>query len=831
LRIVYASPPNRNLCRSYKSPLSTSPRRSLLQVLNRISSMTPAEACDRLRQGVQQRVDLFAFSHGHDPSRHEVGKAYLKGKRLATNGLPASGRFFFSPQDISSRLELLRTRLPKQVDEIVCAADQICRHRFDLLGYKEVDYGGEIDWHLDRVHNRRAPNQPFFKINFLDFSMVGDAKVTWELNRHQHFIKLAQAYRLTNNPAYATELISQWRHWQVQNPYPWGINWASSLEVAFRLLSWLWTYFLLDGTPCMTSDCRCEWLRVMALHARHIDTYLSSYFSPNTHLLGEAVALFFVGTLCPQLRSASRWRGRGRKLILQESKRQIRADGFHFEQSTYYHVYALDFFLHAKILAAINGLPFPAGFDARVENMLGALASISWNGGPPCFGDDDGGRVFDPRRNRAEHMLDPLATGTALFHRGDFKYLAGGLREETIWLLGEDGVAEFDRLVATPPECKSTLLPQAGLYLMTSRENSLQATIDAGPQGALSAGHGHADALSMTVSARGRELLIDPGTLAYVGMGTERSKFRATAAHNTVVVDSQSQSEPAGPFAWKRLIGCVTETWITAKRFDFFIGSHDGYKSSKNRITHRRFVFFRKPHFWLVRDEISGAAGATHRIEVRWHLNPQLHPSTEIANSFFFAAGAEGITILAPVGGLWAQTLEPDSYSPVYGVAEPSSTVQFSTSSQLPAEFATLLMPVFEGSSGSSGHPAMTRVSDANGTTEYRFTVENTAHRALFADGKVRAFGSWRSDGKFFYESGTSGKTDLLIVCDFTELSFRDKQVVHSPKGVSWLEVAFSTDGVVVDCSDPLPAAGLECLNELFKLSPKPIQPLAQADS
>ncbi len=141
----------------------------------------------------------------------------------------------------------MQERLPEQVESITKSAEKICQHRFNLLGYRDLDYGREIDWHLDPVNGKRAPRDLWSKIKFLDFASVGDAKVTWELNRHQHFVTLAKAYRLTNDPRFASELIDQWRHWHKENPYPRGINWASSLEVAFRSLSWLWVYFLLKG--------------------------------------------------------------------------------------------------------------------------------------------------------------------------------------------------------------------------------------------------------------------------------------------------------------------------------------------------------------------------------------------------------------------------------------------------------------------------------------------------------------------------------------------------------------------------------------------------------
>jgi hypothetical protein len=124
-------------------------------------------------------------------------------------------------------------------------AEKICQHRFDLLGYADLDFGSPIDWHLDPVHHKRAPRKPWYKIPFLDFDQVGDHKIIWELNRHQHLVTLAEAWRLTKDDRFAAELRSQWDHWQGENRYPIGINWASTLEVAFRALSWLWVRHLL----------------------------------------------------------------------------------------------------------------------------------------------------------------------------------------------------------------------------------------------------------------------------------------------------------------------------------------------------------------------------------------------------------------------------------------------------------------------------------------------------------------------------------------------------------------------------------------------------------
>ena len=755
----------------------------------RIVSMGRAELADRIRQELQKRADAILFGLGFDPSRGELHRAEA-----------GSRRFFFRSENIPRWMDLLRERMPQQVETIVKDAQKICQHRFDLLGYENLDYGQKIDWHSDRVHGIRAPRDPWFKIRSLDFASVGDAKVTWELNRHQHLLTLAKAYRLTEDHRFASELIDQWRHWQRENPYPRGINWASSLEVAFRSLSWLWMYFLLEGTPAMTPEFREQWLRAMALSGRHIELYLSTHSSPNTHLLGEAVALFFIGTLCPELRSSSDWKRRGWEIVLRESGQQVRPDGFYFEQSTYYHVYALDFLVHAGVLASLNDMPFPAEFDRRLEQMLDALAVLCRAGAPPRWGDDDGGRVFDPRRNRAEHLSDPLATGAVLFGRGDFKLLVGGLREETIWLLGEQGIAEFDHIEGEQPELRSVALPETGLYVMSCSERKMQAVIDAGPQGALAAGHGHADALSLTLHAEERELLGDPGTYEYVSAGTERDQFRGTAAHNTLQLDGQSQSKPKGPFAWKQLTKAKAERWISGRTFDLFVGSHDGYSHPENPLIHRRSVFFRKPKFWLVRDVMLGTG--KHQLDIRWHLSPELTSSSPAKDRFFAPGKRGGIALFSPTGQSWSKTVEQGAWSAAYGRKEPAIEVRFTTVTTLPAEFATLLAPICVSPEEAASQASLMQVSPSRGMSVYRFIDNGEEHCFIFAHDESWTFHEWKSDAEFLYFCSTNRKLNLLVFCNGTHVEFRGNRIVSSPRRALSCEIIHFHGKTQVVCSE-----------------------------
>ena len=212
------------------------PDKSWRHTASRLAAMDRRELLSRTRQELAKRYDTLLSRVGFDFARGLVRSANVR-----------PGQFFFASKSVPAVLELIRQRLPQQAEHIVRQADKICRHQFDLLGYEDLEYGDPIDWHLDAVHLKRAPIKAFHQIRYLDFEEVGDCKVTWELNRHQHLVTLAKAYRLTEDRRYADEIFGQWRHWQAKNPYPFGINWVSSLEVAFRTLSWIWMYQLLEG--------------------------------------------------------------------------------------------------------------------------------------------------------------------------------------------------------------------------------------------------------------------------------------------------------------------------------------------------------------------------------------------------------------------------------------------------------------------------------------------------------------------------------------------------------------------------------------------------------
>lgn len=454
--------------------------------------------------------------------------------------------------------------LPPAAPDIDSLAARIQRHEFPVLG-ATLHTGPNIRWRKDYLSGCESGLEYFRKIPYLDASRAGDHKVIWELNRHQHLVLLAQRGEPEDLDAIAMQLDS----WLAQNPFHCGINWASALEVAFRALSWLWIWHLCG--PRLPAPLREKWLLSLYQHGVHLEYNLSIYFSPNTHLLGEAVALYALGKLLPDWPRSRRWETVGGDWVRRQYQSQIRPDGSHYEQSSYYQVYALDLFL---LFSELSGETHPAleRMARYLNTLLGPARRIF------LIGDDDGGRLFHPYGDHAAY--------------------------------GAESLARF----GCSAEPETAHFPDSGLISWIA--GSRQVIFDAGPFGGGPAGHSHADTLQILARVGNDELLTDPGTFTYVGDPAGRDRFRGTAMHNTLRLDQRDQAEPAGPFRWNN------PPQVTVEAF-----SRDGAEAvclSSDGRQHRRRLQWQH-HALLIHDSTSRASV----VERFWHPGVAVVPDGE----------------------------------------------------------------------------------------------------------------------------------------------------------------------------------------------------------
>lgn len=578
-----------------------------------------------------------------------IDKSYIGSQKLTPEILFEKFRenseyaFFPAFRQKEKTLEVFRHDFgEKSARWFIEKADRMLRGKFDLLGYLNLDFGEEIDWHFEPVADKHIPLKHWKQFDELDTSETGDKKIVWEINRHQHFFTLGVAFWLTKDERYAKAFVRHLEGWMEQNPPGMGINWCSSLEVALRSISWIWAFNFFRDAKALEPELFQKALKFLYLHARHIEKYLSTYYSPNTHLTGEALGLYYLGTQLRFFARARHWRELGEKILFAELDRQILADGVYFEQTSWYQRYTTDFYTHFIILKTLNGKETDKNLQeklaGKIQSLLDFLMYITRpDGTTPFIGDDDGGRSLPHGNARTDDFRACLATGAVLFERSDYKFVAQDFAEETLWLLGAGGKQSFENLRAIRPATTSKSFKSGGYFVMRDgwahTDNYL--LIDCGELGALNGGHAHADALSINLAIGGETKLIDSGTYTYHQSKELRDFFRTTIGHNTLMIDGKSQSEPGGKFNWKTKADARLHSWISQDRFDYFEGSHNGYeKVLKSSAPHTRSILFLKNDYWIMRDFVQ-TSGA-HDYGLNFHFQTKTNPAIEGAENGSF---------------------------------------------------------------------------------------------------------------------------------------------------------------------------------------------------
>jgi hypothetical protein len=210
----------------------------------------------------------------------------------------------------------------------------------------------------------------------------------------------------------------------------------------------------------------------------------------------------------------------------------VSQEGMWYENSWGYHFYTLQALVNMAETA--RRLEVDLWSHERLRKMLTLPVYYTMADGTlPRFGDDTSssvrrvGRLFEP----AYHAYRDPQILALLSERASFESLLLGRTESR---------------TAQPPVLESRVFEDAGhAILRTSGEAGLAAALTFGPYGGF---HGHLDKLSFVFFGFAGELGVDPGrarSQAY-RLPIHSHWYKATIAHNTVLVDQQSQKPASG---------------------------------------------------------------------------------------------------------------------------------------------------------------------------------------------------------------------------------------------------------------------------------------------
>ncbi len=600
-------------------------------------------------------------------------------------------RFFVTPSAARDTAAALARAYPDHAQRTRQQAEVALAHVTDLLGSGPTQLGQRINWQQD------------FKTGFtwsrdllpddqdtLQLANACDIKSPWELSRCHHWVTLGRAYALEPDSRYAEEFTAQLAAWLEDNPWPYGVNWSRSMEVAVRAVNWMWAAALFAEAPEFTAVLKRRFLKAMLQHGDQILNNLEYTDNNGNHYLSNGVGLLFLGVLFAELVPSAAWRKKGGEIVWGEIQRQVHSDGVDFEQGLGYHGLVAEFWYSCVLLSERNALEVPAHVRPRLERMFDFMLAYSRPDGTfPQLGDNDDGRLAgiddEPVGSHRRH----LAVGGAMFGRADLLGGAGEALETAAWLCGPQVL----RLPRAVPRAQSQAYAVGGVYIMRSPDTAL--IIDAGEVGMRGiGGHGHADVLSFDLWAAGADVLVDSGTYTYSANAVVRQVLRGTSAHNTVRIDGQDSSR-LGTGRWLWLIENdarpIDVDWQSEAECDTFVGSHTGYRRLADPVAHtRRITFDKRASIWRIEDVLKGEV--EHLVEVFFH--PGVPCAIEEGGVRLQAP--RGDLILLPPPELELRT-EAGWISRGYGLREPASVLVYAVQTKLPLTLRTSLVLVERG--------------------------------------------------------------------------------------------------------------------------------------
>ncbi len=599
------------------------------------------------------------------------------------------GRFFYT--DIPDEaVASIKGKFTGPTVKTVELADTIIEHKFDLLGsgqFVPVDPDRQandgyipINWLTDPVEGVIFPSGFHHKKWNMETMRPGlaDIKHPWELSRCQHFTALGQAYRLTGEEKYASEIVNQIRDFMEANPVGMGVNWVCTMDVAIRAANMAIGLTMIRSCQTIPEKVLMETCKALYDHGIFIfRNFENNYEVTSNHYLSNITGLYYLATMFGKLPQAAEWKKHCRKSLEEEIELQILNDGADYESSVPYHRLVTELFMGPARLAEFCGEPLSERYLERLRCMVEFMAGVMRPDRlTPQIGDADDGRLHilagygDYKPQDTLHLFGPAAF---LLDNKSWLSMAGEreLWEAAWWGYDVNDVKPSDSL---PPD-NITAYRNAGLYVARRGENYLLISNSiVGTKGF--GNHKHNDQLSFEYHVDGSPLIVDPGSYVYTSDPDARNLFRSNTYHNTVTIDGAEQNEMNREWLFRLFEKANPETleWEAGDERVRYRGVHTGYMELSSKITHERTFDYKPDSGGLfISDRLTG--DGAHTATWHFHLSPGVSANLGKGACLLSVGGAE-YRIEYP-GKLEAR-ISDVFYSPSYGVKIPCKALDLS---------------------------------------------------------------------------------------------------------------------------------------------------------
>ena len=531
--------------------------------------------------------------------------------------------------------------LPWNPQFAVDEAERILSGEIKYFAHEFQKTGFPPDWHKAPITGIKLDSTKHWS----QLSDEGelDIKFIWEASRFSMVYTLVRAYEFIKDERYAKAFWDLIEAWAESNPPNSGPNWMDGQEAALRLMAWIFGLYAFLDSPFTTSQHIADLTVYIAAHAQRIYSNTDfAVFTRGNHAISEALGLWMIGLLFPELKDSEKYLSFGRISLEREAGQQIFPDGSYSMYSLNYHRFVLQMYLYVMRLDELNNDPslraasFAAKQSPRNEDTdfgmstkfsdsiyRAVTSSVDYlyqlvdpqTGQMPVYGSNDGALVLPLNSCDFTDYRPVLQLGSFLT-KGKRLFESGAWDEDLYWLCGSKSlIAKVDA-----PKQINQSFSNGGVYIMRG-VNSKAVIRCTNFQERPS----HADQLHLDLWWRGNNVTCDAGTYLYSGDGIWRNGLAHTAVHNTVIVDAKDQMKIVSRFTWV--------DWAQGKVLQHgeksWQGQHNGYTHLPDPVTHKRTVSMLDDDRWLVVDHLNGKQ--LHHFALHWLFND--YPYTQKENA------------------------------------------------------------------------------------------------------------------------------------------------------------------------------------------------------
>jgi len=373
--------------------------------------------------------------------------------------------------------------------------------------------------------------------SLVDLGRLGkDPKLVWEPSRFEFLDDYVFGVKPDFEEGFRLILL-----WHKLNPFDFGENWFSNMEVAIRVLHLL---RFREGAEGRLNAHQLDLLdHSIRLHEQHLKQELRStkYSMGGNHYLIELCAL--------QCLASSNGDASFDEALLNEIGSQFLADGGNFEGSVGYHIFTLDAVLFTIIRSKVAGVVIPDSVINKAKQALEFVVKISAFDLLPNIGDMDDGVI-----TRLTYQ-SPMSVSKFLSHYTDVL----------------EGIVSLDTKVLTD---QFEVQKYFGLSTYRGGSSGYDWTLWF-RHGSIEHGHSHLDMLQVLIADIEGPWLLDSGTYQYGVDNNLRNSFRCLEGHSTVSLAKFDYPKPFRPFMWSKKLPVHTKVSADSQSMEAGYGEYD----------------------------------------------------------------------------------------------------------------------------------------------------------------------------------------------------------------------------------------------------------------